>query len=592
MKKKEIVLVEMTLSDKTSRRKERRRFLVSGLRKTQAQTHPPRGLDVERRGEAGIRDRAAHLHLVRARRDSPLVCLHVPDRDVALRQGKCHQRRLARLQHHVADPAQLPRRLLARRREAQVQLRNLPARPRARVRQREADQEVAAVDLQRVVLERRVAQAKAKGERRLHAVRVVPAVADVQALVVLSLVVDARVLLHGEANLVLDVREGDRQARARVDVAKQNIHQRKAHLLPRHEVGQDHRHLVAPRRQDGPRRRHHHNRVVLRRSHRRDQRVAVLRQRQRRAVRALAGERAHKDNGQVHCAGQLRRVVRARARVAVDALVADARRDRPDACIARPGDGVALRCAAEVGVLQEAGVRHVVVREVRAQLVLSAALAARVRVVGREALQVEAKVVEAVVVPAAVAHHLHARVRQAHALRHGPHRRGHIARRDGAAAAGVDIRAVAGADDGHALERVDVQRQDVAVVLQQDSRLGRQAAGQLTRVLARHVVAQRVLVGDVEEAHLEHWHQDAQHGVVHLGLAHLAGRHRVGEGLAHEVAARHLLVQTSVDGGAVRRAPVGHDPALEAQILLQADGEGLVVLASPGVVDLVVAAHD
>jgi hypothetical protein len=63
------------------------------------------------------------------------------------------------------------------------------------------------------------------------------------------------------------------------------------------------------------------------------------------------------------------------------------------------------------------------------------------------------------------------------------------------------------------------------------------------------------------------------------------------EPVAHEAAAGHLLVEPRVDRHRVRRAPVAHHPALEAEALLQVTLQRLRVFARPDLADAVVRAH-
>mmetsp|Transcript_19698 Transcript_19698/g.65193 ORF Transcript_19698/g.65193 Transcript_19698/m.65193 type:complete len:316 (-) Transcript_19698:68-1015(-) len=131
-----------------------------------------------------------------------------------------------------------------------------------------------------------------------------------------------------------------------------------------------------------------------------------------------------------------------------------------------------------------------------------------------------------------------------------------------------------------------------AVVLEQHDRARRQAAREGGVGGRGDVVALRVRVVNVEGADAEEGRQDAQGGVVDpRGVDLAAGERRLDGGGVHEVRPRHLLVEALRERHGVRGAPIGHDPAAEAEPLLEVPLQRLRVLARPARADLVVRAH-
>ena len=112
--------------------------------------------------------RAADHHLVAAGRDPPAVGVHVPVREVARVDPERHALALPRPQRQLAEALQLPRRLLdvlARGRQAEVELRHLDPGAPADVLHRERDRRARpgrGGAASRPVAERRVRQAEAE----------------------------------------------------------------------------------------------------------------------------------------------------------------------------------------------------------------------------------------------------------------------------------------------------------------------------------------------------------------------------------------------------------------------------------------------
>ena len=99
----------------------------------------------------------------------------------------------------------------------------------------------------------------------------------------------------------------------------------------------------------------------------------------------------------------------------------------------------------------------------------------------------------------------------------------------------------------------------------------------------------------VDDACGEHAAQDAVHHVVEAGLRDLAVLHGFFQrGVEVVVVAGHLLIEAGEGGwdGAVGCAPVGDDPALEVEVLLEDLVEEVVVLAGVFAFDEVIGAHD
>src|SRR5205807_2082058 len=140
---------------------------------------------------------------------------------------------------------------------ADVELRHVAARAGARVGDRDArDRHVAAParleQLHVVVAKRAVRQAEAERERGRQAVRVVPAVADEETLLVID-VGDPGILrdVTGSWQIRLAGGERGRQPAAWIDVSEEHARGRGSSLLarvPRLEQALD---AVSPRREDG-----------------------------------------------------------------------------------------------------------------------------------------------------------------------------------------------------------------------------------------------------------------------------------------------------------------------------------------------------
>mmetsp|Transcript_28927 Transcript_28927/g.66928 ORF Transcript_28927/g.66928 Transcript_28927/m.66928 type:complete len:415 (+) Transcript_28927:260-1504(+) len=143
-------------------------------------------------------------------------------------------------------------------------------------------------------------------------------------------------------------------------------------------------------------------------------------------------------------------------------------------------------------------------------------------------------------------------------------------------------------------KRLGCERENPAFVLEQHRRPGGQSPAQVVVALGCDVGVQVAAGRVVEQANLKHGPQDALHLVIDHRHGHGAVVHGLRQVGAKELVRRHLLVESGKrrEHSRVRRTPVGHDPALEAEALLEVDIERLVILAAVHMVDLVVAAHD
>mmetsp|Transcript_36469 Transcript_36469/g.117526 ORF Transcript_36469/g.117526 Transcript_36469/m.117526 type:complete len:297 (+) Transcript_36469:739-1629(+) len=147
------------------------------------------------------------------------------------------------------------------------------------------------------------------------------------------------------------------------------------------------------------------------------------------------------------------------------------------------------------------------------------------------------------------------------------------------AATADDGRSCALAEERHPEGRRAVEGKH-AVVLEQHDRARRQAAREGGVGGRGDVVALRVRVVNVEGPDAEEGGQDAQGGVVDPRVVHRpAGERRLDGGGVDEVRTRHLLVKALRERHRVRGAPIGHDPAAEAETLLEVSLQRLRVLA-------------
>ena len=146
------------------------------------------------------------------------------------------------------------------------------------------------------------------------------------------------------------------------------------------------------------------------------------------------------------------------------------------------------------------------------------------------------------------------------------------------------------ADHRDLLQVLRSKRQQTVPVLQEDDSTFRDSLGDGE---ARRGVDLLHGLGAVKRANRSKAAQDATRHVVDSLFRNLAFFDR-GLQCAREVEfLPELLVQASVGGprGAVRRAPVGHDPALEAPLGLQDVVQEMGVLAGVDAVHLVVGTH-
>ena len=169
-----------------------------------------------------------------------------------------------------------------------------------------------------------------------------------------------------------------------------------------------------------------------------------------------------------------------------------------------------------------------------------------------------------------------------------------------AAAAAIDLRralrACGLADHGDRLAERG-QWQNGTAVLQQDGSLLGELARELVVRRGGHVRRIRPRLGRgrvVKDADAEHRAQDPQRHVVQPRHRHLAVEDGLFERIAEVAPVPHLHVHAGVGRGhrRMRRAPVGHDEAVEAVFLLQQRRQERRVLAGPGAVHQVVGAHD
>ncbi len=142
------------------------------------------------------------------------------------------------------------------------------------------------------------------------------------------------------------------------------------------------------------------------------------------------------------------------------------------------------------------------------------------------------------------------------------------------------------------MEGVDgLERQKTTLILQEHDAL-------LGDVLGIFEAAERIDNGAdrriVDDACGEHAAQNAVHHIIETRLGHLSVFDRLLQGSAEMVVvAGHLLIEAGESGfdGAVSRGPVGENPALELEVLLEDLIQQVVVLAGPVAIHEVVGAH-
>ena len=271
---------------------------VAGLRRVDRQ--------LGRAGRARSRPRRARSGPARAptRRRSRCSC------GTGWRRTRRHDLALARVERELVEALQVPRRLTGRARVLDVELRDLGAGLRAGVGHLDARRvRPVAVpgDRQRAVAERRVGEPVAEREQRRLAVGVVVAVADQDALV-------EDLLPRGRRRRVREQRARERRRRlpgtlrlarrprlrqppVRARVAEQQRGRRAPELVTGVPTLEHTLDLAEPRHQHRAARVEDDDRVRVRRRDRVDQPVLGARERQRRAVDALAGRLGSEHDG-------------------------------------------------------------------------------------------------------------------------------------------------------------------------------------------------------------------------------------------------------------------------------------------------------
>ena len=157
-------------------------------------------------------------------------------------------------------------------------------------------------------------------------------------------------------------------------------------------------------------------------------------------------------------------------------------------------------------------------------------------------------------------------------------------------AAGQHADVGASADHRDLFQALRSKRQQTAPVLQEDDSAFRDPLGDGE---ARRRIDLLHGLGAVKRANRSKAAQDATRHVVDPLFRDLALFDGPLQRVREVALLPELLVEACVGGprGAVRRAPVGHDPALEAPLGLQDVVEEMGVLAGVDAVDLVVGAH-
>src|ERR1700730_15137361 len=174
--------------------------------------------------EPDVPRRPTDIDRDQARTDNPRVTGGIPMRERLRVQGDGDTRARPGFESDFGEPCQLLwRGRLVSGERADVDLRHLRAGARAAVGYCETYSRRLVLDLEAPVLESRVGQSVAEWEEWPESVRVVPAVADVDAFRVTDLVLHSGVLIRaGGGYLIETLRERHRKLSRRVGVAEQN----------------------------------------------------------------------------------------------------------------------------------------------------------------------------------------------------------------------------------------------------------------------------------------------------------------------------------------------------------------------------------